>query len=127
MERQKAINLLKEFKAAYDGMNAKALSQLFADGVNFKGTGDNEYDRNYSPEKVEKYFQDFVDARQNQKVELNEGSLEISQDGEISIDAAFHFVNKDETEEKQKPISFKIKTDEQGLITDFGSFPALDN
>ena len=122
MEQQQAIDLLSQFKAAYDAGDAEALADLFAEQVNFKGTGDKEYKEKLRQE-VQAYFQKFVDARQTQRVELDETSLAISEDGKLSIDAAFHFVNLGQDEEQKKPISFKIELDDEGLINDFGSFP----
>ncbi|MEM7650630.1 MAG: hypothetical protein AAF204_00920 [Pseudomonadota bacterium] len=116
--------LLKDFKAAYDAMDHIALSNLFADEVNFKGTADTEY-RHVLRQDIAEYFGNFVAKRNRQSVDLLFDTLE-REDNVLRINAVFRFVNKGQTEEQEKPISFEMSVNDQdgaAQICEFGSSP----
>lgn len=114
--------LLQDFKAAYDGMDAKGIAGLFADYADFQGTAETEY-REVLWLDVAAYFQKIADARSAQTLIIESYEQE---DNNLSVLAAFASKDTNGAENPTKPVKFTIKTeliDGGDQIVEFKSEP----
>lgn len=103
--------LLQDFKAAYDEMEAGDIANLFADVVEFQGTAETEY-RTILRADVAKYFADIAENRSSQELELI--SLENAEDI-ISVNAVFHSAATDKKPNVDKHVRFTMRLNDEKI------------